>query len=101
MQDPAAGQCAQVTSAIHRKIAVHGSGGVSATIVVVARQGRVWLSIMPPFTWEAILEPSTVDTLLRTLELAREDAENMAAAPQKRTPHLSQAVIRKITRNGP
>ncbi len=77
-------------SAVHRKIAVRGSGGVSATIIVVARQGRVWLSIMPPFTWEAILEPIHIDELTHTLELARDDAEKMAATLPKRTSHLNQ-----------
>lgn len=77
----------RVTPAVHRKITVRGSGGVAATIIVIARQGRVLLSIMPPFTWEAILEPSRIAELTHTLELARDDAEKMAVTPPKRTSH--------------
>lgn len=95
--DPPAGPSAQVASAVHRKVAVRGSGGVSATIIVVARQGRVWISIMPPFTWEAILEPITVDELTHTLELAREDAMKMTTAPQKQASQLNRTVRREIT----
>lgn len=89
-----AGQSTQLTTAVHRRVAVQGSGGVSATIVVIARQGHVWLSITPPFTWEAILEPIAVDELTHTLELARLDATKMSADPEKRT---FPATIRKIT----
>lgn len=99
-QDRPAGLSPQITSSVHRRVAVPGSGGVSATIVVVARQGRVWLSITPLFTWEAILEPSRIDELTHTLELAREDAKKMAAAPPQRASHRDQAVIRKITGKG-
>lgn len=35
---------------------------------------------MPPFTWEAIMEPARVDKLIHVLELAREDAKKMTAA---------------------
>lgn len=95
-QDPHAGQSTQAVPSAHRKVAVHGSGGVSATIVVIARQGRVWLSVIPPLTWEAILEPIQVDELTHALELAREDATKMAAA-SKNGVSLDRAVIREIT----
>lgn len=58
-------------------MSVKGSGGVSATVVVTAQHGQVWVSIVPPFTWEAIMEPVKVDELIRTLGLAREDAKRM------------------------
>lgn len=69
---------------VRRKVSVKGSGGVSATVVVTVRRGRVWLSIQPPFTWEAIMEPGKVDELTRTLTLAREDAQRMVR--DKRVP---------------
>lgn len=62
---------------VHHRVAVQGSGGVTATIVVFARQGTVLMSIVPPFTWEAIMDPETVDELIRTLELAQADARKM------------------------
>lgn len=83
--DPRTAQSTPAASAIHRRVAVAGSGGVSATVIVVARRGQVWVSIMPPFTWEAILEPIKVDELIHTLGLAREDAKKMATAIEKRT----------------
>ncbi len=58
---------------------VKGSGGVVATVVVTARRGKVWMSIQPPFTWDAIMEPKMVDELIRTLGLAAEDAKQMVS----------------------
>lgn len=72
-------QATYVSSTVHRKVSVKGSGGVSATVVVTVRRGTVWVSIMPPFTWEAIMEPGKVDELIRTLGLAREDAKRMVS----------------------
>lgn len=95
--DPRTAQSTPAASAIHRRVAVAGSGGVSATVIVVARRGQVWVSIMPPFTWEAILEPITVDELTHTLELAREDAMKMTTAPQKQASQLNRTVRREIT----
>lgn len=37
--------------------------------------GGVWLSISPPFTWEAIMTPGMVDEVVRVLEEARRMAE--------------------------
>jgi len=64
---------------VQRKVTVKGSGGVVATVVVTARRGKVWMSIQPPFTWEAIMEPGMVEELIRTLALAAEDAKKMAS----------------------
>ena len=63
---------------VHRKVSVKGSGGVSATVVITVQQGHVWMSIQPPCTWEAIMEPWKVDELIRTLALAAESARRMA-----------------------
>jgi hypothetical protein len=48
-------------------------------VVVTTRRGQVWMSIQPPFTWEAIMEPVLVDELIRTLALAAEDAKKMVS----------------------
>jgi hypothetical protein len=62
-------------SLVHRKVSVKGSGGVSATVVITVQQGQVWMSIQPPFIWEAIMEPWKADELIRTLTLAAEGAK--------------------------
>lgn len=78
-EDTGNGQATSTGSVVHRKVLVKGSGGVSATIVVTAQQGQVWVSIVPSFTWEAIIEPAKVDELIRTLGLAREDAKRLSS----------------------
>ncbi|MGH3752072.1 MAG: hypothetical protein ACRDRP_05135 [Pseudonocardiaceae bacterium] len=65
---------------VYRRLSVKGSGGVAATVIVMTQRGYVWVSIMPPFTWEAIMEPVKVDELIHMLGLARDDAKKMAAA---------------------
>ena len=44
-----------------RRLPVKGRQGVDATVVVTVVQDTVWLSISPPFTWEAIMEPEKVE----------------------------------------
>ncbi len=61
-----------------------GSGGIRAAVVVVARQGQVWLSIDPPFTWEAIMEPEKVNELVRVLGQAEDDAKRMLLTSKPR-----------------
>jgi hypothetical protein len=53
--------------------------GIDVTVVVTVVQGTVWLSISPPFTWEAIMEPGKVDEVIHVLELARDEAMKAAA----------------------
>lgn len=65
-------------SLVHRKVSVKGSGGVSAALVITVQQGQVWMSIQRPFTWEAIMEPSKVEELIRTLMLTADAAKKMA-----------------------
>ena len=87
-----------VRSAIHRKVSAKGSGGVSATVIVIAQHGSVWMSIMPPFTWEAIMEPGKVDELIRTLTVARDNAQRMVSSTRAQTPRGDTvASIREIT----
>jgi hypothetical protein len=73
----AANEVDELLRVVQRKVTVKGSGGVVATVVVTARRGKVWMSIQPPFTWDAIMEPRMVDELIRTLALAAEDAKTM------------------------
>ncbi len=82
-----------------RRVAVKATQGVDVTVVVKVVQGTVWLSISPPFTWEAIMEPGKVDELLRVLELARDEAKTMAAARREQPPRASKAVVRAIPRS--
>jgi Na+/proline symporter len=71
--------------------------GMNATVVVTVVQGKVWVSISPPFTWEAIMEPGKVDKLLHVLELARDEAKEMVAR-NERAPRGDKPVVRAITR---
>ncbi|HEY6422199.1 MAG TPA: hypothetical protein VIY28_02905 [Pseudonocardiaceae bacterium] len=54
-----------------------GTGGVSATVFVTVQQGAVWISIQPPFTWQAIMEPTKVDELIGMLSQARVEAQRV------------------------
>lgn len=57
-----------------RRVVVKGREGVTATVVVRTYRGEVWMSIVPPFTWEAIMEVRKIDELIHALGLAREEA---------------------------
>lgn len=81
-----------------RKITVKGTQGVDATVVVTVVHGAVWLSISPPFTWEAIMKPSKVDEVIHALKLARDEATKTAAALHEGAPRVGNSV-RAITRN--
>jgi hypothetical protein len=74
------GHAVYTGSVVQRKVSVKGSGEVSATVVVTVQQGQVWMSIQPPFTWEAIMEPEKVDELVRTLVVATNRAKKMVRA---------------------
>ncbi|MGH4008727.1 MAG: hypothetical protein ACRDTH_11335 [Pseudonocardiaceae bacterium] len=58
-----------------RRARVKGMEGVNATVVVTVVRDKVWLSISPPFTWEAIMNPGKVDEVISILELARDEAK--------------------------
>ncbi len=80
-----------------RRIAVKGIQGVDVTVVVTVVRDTVWLSISPPFTWEAIMKPSKVDEVIHALELARDEAKTAAAGNQ--TALGAGTAVRAITRN--
>jgi hypothetical protein len=75
-----------------RRIAVKGMQGVDATVVVTVVRGTVWLSISPPFTWEAIMKPCKVDEVIHALELARDEAAKAAAELHEGTPRVGNGV---------
>ena len=62
---------------MHCKISVQGTGGVCATVFVMVQQGKVWMSIQPPFTWETIMDPMKVDELIGTLERAKNEVRRL------------------------
>jgi hypothetical protein len=80
-----------------RRVRVKGMQGIDATVVVTVVQGNVWLSVSPPFTWEAIMEPGKVDELMHMLELAQEEAKVMAACSERPTSQAGKAIVRTIT----
>jgi hypothetical protein len=82
-----------------RRVRVKGIQGVDATVVVAVPQGTVSLSVSPPFTWEAILEPGKVTELMHVLELARDEVKQMAAARGEHASLAGKAVVQSITRN--
>jgi hypothetical protein len=82
-----------------RRISVNACQREVATIVVTVVHGTVWMSIVPPFTWEAIMEPGMVDEVIRVLELARDDAKRMAEAARGRRPGpTGRTVVPEIER---
>src|SRR5262249_37589131 len=56
------------------RVRVRGMQGVPVLVIVTVGRERVWLSLSPPFTWEAIMEPEKADELICVLELARDEA---------------------------
>lgn len=70
------------SSGVPRRVFVKGMQGVDVTLMVTVVQDTVWLSISPPFTWEAIMEAGKVDELVHVLELARDEARKDANSTQ-------------------
>ena len=94
------GQAMWPVMGMPRRVRVKGMQGVDATVVVTVVRDRVWLSISPPFTWEAIMAPGKVDEVISMLELARDEASKVATARKGSTFRGDAAVIQAITRNG-
>ena len=57
------------------KLAVRGRQGMKVTVIVTVYRGTVWISIDPPFTSEAILEPEHVANLIDMLTQAVKEAQ--------------------------
>lgn len=79
-EDRAAEQGMGLGWGLPRRVRVRASAGETATVVVRVVYGYVWLSVSPPFTWEAIMTPGMVDEVVGVLELARENAERLMDA---------------------
>lgn len=82
---------------VPRRILVKGSGNVPATVVVTARQGRVWMSVIPPFTWDAIMEPEKIDELMHVLRLTQEEARTMTFVGGRWMTHADKGSVQEIT----
>jgi hypothetical protein len=78
-----------------RRVRVKGMEGVDVSVVVTVVHDTVWLSISPPLTWEAIMEPGKVDKVISLLELARDEAKQAA------TTRNSSATSRRLARTTP
>jgi hypothetical protein len=79
-----------------RKVSVKGRNGVEVTVVVTEYRGHVWMSIVPPFTWEAIMKPEHVDQLIHVLGLAREESSRRVPVAGARAAHADNGVVREI-----
>ncbi len=71
---------ARPIAGVPRRVRVTAMAGFEAAVVVTVVGDTVWLSISPPFTWEAIMDPGKVDEIMSILELARDEAGKAAAA---------------------
>jgi len=80
------------------RVRVKGMQGVDATVVVTVVRSTVWLSIRPPFVWEAIMELAKVDEVIQALEAAQREAERMSAALGRRPSREAETAIREITK---
>ena len=87
-----------INLAMPHRVLVKGREGVPATVVVTVVQGQVWLSISPPFTWEAIMNPAKVDELIHVLELATDEARQVGTARDGRASHGDKLVVQAIAR---
>src|SRR6185437_9793456 len=85
------------STGVPRRVFVKGMQGVDVTLVVTVVQGTVWVSISPPFTWEAIMEPVQVDELMHVLELARDEARKMPGAHNGSPSPMGKAAVRATT----
>jgi hypothetical protein len=66
-------------------------------VVVTAAQGAVWVSMSPPVTGDAIMEPGKVDELVHVLKLAQQEAKKMAIAPNGAGHPCQQPEMKEIT----
>ena len=54
------------------------------------------MSIVPPFTWEAIMEPGKVDELIQVLGLAREQVRRSVTVAATRADRPGNGVVRAV-----
>jgi hypothetical protein len=89
-------QAPHTNRGIPRRVCVKGMQGIDVTVVVTVVQGKVWLSVSPPFTWEAIMEPGKVDEVIHVLRLAREEVEKLPAARGRPAADGGKAVVGRL-----
>jgi hypothetical protein len=56
------------------------------------------MSIMPPFTWEAMMDPEKVGEVIRALESARGEAATIGGALSRRLRRAAETATRQITK---
>jgi hypothetical protein len=79
-----------------RRVSVKGREGVAATVVVTTYPGYVWMSIVPPFTWEAIMDPGHVDQLIHALSLAREESNRRVSVGGTKVGSDSNGIVPEV-----
>jgi hypothetical protein len=96
-EDSSEGQAIYATSTgMSRRVSVKACQGEDATVVVTVVQGNVWMSIVPLFTLEAIMEPGKVGELMGVLEMPREEAKRMVRVNGRWVVRGERAVVRGI-----
>jgi hypothetical protein len=80
-----------------RRVSVQATEGVAATVVVTVAQGKVWMSIVPPFTWQAIMDSGQIDELMHVLRLARDEARRMSLTGGQWVIRADKGPVREIT----
>jgi hypothetical protein len=95
------GQTARPIMGAPRRVRVKGRQGVDATVVVTVVRDTVWLSITPPFTWEAIMAPGKVEEIISMLTLARDEAKKVTTARKRNASGGGKAVVPVIASDSP
>jgi hypothetical protein len=80
-----------------RRVSVQATERVAATVVVTVVQGKVWMSIIPPFTWQAIMDLGQIDELMHVLRLARDEARRMSLTGGQWVIRADKGPVREIT----
>jgi hypothetical protein len=80
-----------------RRVSVQAAEGVAATVMVTAVKGKVSMSIIPPFTWQAIMDPGQIDELMHALRLARDEARQMSLTGARWVIRADKGPVREIT----
>jgi hypothetical protein len=80
-----------------RKVSAQAAEGVAATVMVTVVKGEVSMSIIPPFTWQAIMDPGQIDELMHVLRLARDEARRMSLTGGRWVIRADKETVREIT----
>jgi hypothetical protein len=81
-----------------RRVSVQATEGVvAATVIVTVVQGKVWMSITPPFTWQAIMDSGLIDELMHVLRLARDEVRSTSLTGGRWVIRADKGPAREIT----